>query len=137
MRARLVTSIGPALVVLAVGACTSPMSRSVDHPTTAPSSSSTSSSLPKQIQTLSCPRYVFQPQSSDLADNVVAKGTDCQTAEHVVASASDRPDPFRPYSSDGFRCVPGQEVQPPGGGLAHVPFTCEGSEGAEVNFDRY
>lgn len=85
----------------------------------------------------SCGTYAFAPQSSDLANNISVVGATCSTAKAVVAAAPDRPNTGSAYSAKGFRCDPGPETQPPGGGMSHWHYTCATGSGASVTFDRY
>lgn len=80
----------------------------------------------------SCPRVVFTPQSSDLAQNVLVLGTDCVTATQVVravrgtcaGSASPCRNDLPTYSADGFACEASTTSQRVGGGIESVRYTC-------------
>ena len=104
---------------------------------TTSSSRSTPATAPSSQTAVTCPQYSYRPQSSDLAGQITATNTTCDVATRVVASAPDRPYSGQPYTALGFRCVPGSESQPAGGGMSHVPYRCDDGRVAVITFDRY
>ena len=105
-----------------------------------PTPSATSSSataVAGASATLACGGYAYRPQSSDLASDISATGTDCLVARRVVAAAPDRPTSGLSYKEEGSRCTAGPESQPPDGGMSTVPYRCESRGGGVVTFRRY